>query len=177
MDGHDLEIVRTETGQVIATADCRTTNLYVLSRARAETTRKQQSQPYAFTAIPSDVPVETHHRRLRHLGEGRLRRLLRRLNASCAEDLMSPCELCNRTGMKRRNFKNSGTRSTKPLRRVFVGIAGPVMAYDGKKKVDDRFALTITDDCTRYRWVRVLRHKNDAAREPRIWKTQVEKEP
>lgn len=29
--GHHLEIVQTETGQVIATADCRTTDLYVLS--------------------------------------------------------------------------------------------------------------------------------------------------
>jgi len=31
MDGHDLEIVLTETGQVIATADCCTADLYVLS--------------------------------------------------------------------------------------------------------------------------------------------------
>ena len=176
MDGHDLEIVRTETGQVIATADCRTTDLYVLSRPKAKATREQRPQPYAFTAIPSDVPIETHHRRLGHLGEGRLRRLLRRLNVSSAEDPLPPCESCSRAGMKRRNFKNSGTRSTKPLQRVFVDLAGPVNAYDGKKKVNDRFALTITDDYTRYRWVRVLRHKNDAARELQIWKTQVEKE-
>ena len=176
MDGHDLEIVRTGTEQVIATADCRNTDLYVLSRPKTDATRKRRPQPYAFTAIPSDVPIEIHHRRLGHLGEGRLRRLLRRFNASSAEDPLPPCESCNRTGMKRRNFKNSGTRSTKPLQRVFIDLAGPVNAYDGKKKVNDRFALTITDDYTRYRWVRVLRHKNDAARELRIWKTQVEKE-
>jgi hypothetical protein len=171
MDGHGLEIVRTETDQVIATADCRTTDLYVLSRPRAEATRKRRPQPYAFTAIPSDVPIETPHRRLGHLGEGRLRRLLRRLNASSAEDPLPLRESCNRTGLKRRNFKGSGTRSKKPLQRVFVDLVGPVNAYDGKKKVNDRFALTIIDDSTRYRWVRVLRHKNDAARELQIWKT------
>ena len=120
--------------------------------------------------------METHHRRLGHLGEGRLRRLLRRLRVSSAEDSLPPCESCNRTGMKRRNFRNSGSRSTKPLQRVFVDLAGPVNAHDGKKKVNDRFALTITDDFTRYRWVRILRHKNDAARELRIWKIQAEKE-
>lgn len=176
MDGHDLEIVRTETGQVIATADCRTTDLYVLSRPEPKATRKERPQPYAFTAIPSDVPLETHHRRLGHLGEGRLRRLLRRLHVSSAEDPLPPCESCSRAGMKRRNFKDSGSRTTKPLQRVFIDLAGPVNAYDGRKKVNDRFALTITDDYTRYRWVRVLRHKNDAARELRIWKTQAEKE-
>jgi hypothetical protein len=45
-----------------------------------------------------------------------------------------------------------------------------------RKKVNDRFALAIADDYTRYRWVGVLRHRNDVARELRIWKTQVEKE-
>lgn len=54
------------------------------------------------------------------------------------------------------------------MQRVFVDLAGPVNAYDGKKKINDRFALTITDDYTRYRWVGVLRPKNDAARELRI---------
>ena len=168
MDGHDVEIVRSKTGQVIATTDCRTTDLYVLSRPKTEANRKPRPQLYAFTAIPSDVPIETHHRRLGHLGEGRLRRLLRRLNVSSAEDPLPPCESCNRAGMKRRNFRNSGIRSTKPLQRVFVDLAGPVNAHDGKKKVNDRFSLTITDDYTRYRWVKILRPKNDAARELRI---------
>ena len=67
-------------------------------------------------------------------------------------------------------------RSKKPLQRGFVDLAGPVNAYDGKKEVNDRFALAITDDYTRYGWARVLRHKNDAARELRIWNIQVEKE-
>jgi len=88
---------------------------------------------------------------LGHLGEVGLRRLLRRLNASSAEDPLLPCKFCNRTVLKRRNFKDAGIRSKKPLQRGIVDLAGPVNAYDGKKKVNHRFALAITDDYTRYR--------------------------
>ena len=113
MDGHDVEIMQFKTGQVIASTDCRDTDLYVLLRPKTEAAKKQRPQPYASTAIPSDVPIQTHHRQLGHVGEGRLRRLLRRLNISSAEDPLAPCEVCNRTGMKEETSKTQevGARS------------------------------------------------------------------
>ena len=79
-----------------------------------------------------------------------MRRLLRRLNASSAEDPIPPCKFCNRRGLKRRNFKDPGIMSKKPLQRGYIDLAGPVNAYDGKKKVNHRFTLAITGDFTRY---------------------------
>ena len=88
-----------------------------------------------------------------------MRRLLRRLNVSSAEESLSSCKFCNRTGLERSNFKDAGTKSKEPSQRDFVDLAVPVNAYDGKKKVNHRFALAITDDYTGYRWVGVLRYK------------------
>jgi len=128
MDGHDLEIVRTETGQVITPRLTATATVYVLSRP-AKATRKQWPQPYAFTAIPSvrtadsPSPIKDTSKEAEEAAD-----------VSKYQALKDPLiRILYEAGMKRRNFKSSGTEHRNLYNRFLSTWRGRSARMAGRK--------------------------------------------
>lgn len=163
--GWTCEIIRRSTSAIIAEANCRTTDLYTLQLQEVGLSEALASNAYpVVTTISSDVPLMTWHRRLGHLKEGRLKRLLRSQGVDLRDETLPNCEACDRGTLRRRNYSDCATRATAPFGRICMDIKGPVNVYiDGSKeqRVDPRFALLVVDDFSRYRWIWFIRSKTE----------------
>ena len=174
--GDLCQIIRRGTDSLIAQADCIKSDLYCLRLQEpvAPTIRTQ-----AYTAkVVQEADLYTWHRRLGHLKETRLRRLLKdSLDITFPMDRMQRCEPCKRGTIVRHNYKGPATRATKPLQRIYMDVGGSVTSTDKKgPKAAYRFWLAIVDDYSRYRWVFLIKHKSDVNQTFRDWKTWAEKE-
>ena len=75
--GWTCEIIRRSSSDIIAEANCRTTDLYALQLQDGGLSSAPTTHIYPIaTSIKSNVSLMTWHRRLGHLKEGRLKRLL-----------------------------------------------------------------------------------------------------
>lgn len=169
-NGPYCEIIRRSTDQLIARADCLDSDLYTLKLQGSPTTNEK----HVYAAkVTNNEDLYTWHRRLGHLKENRLRRLLKRtLGITFPSDLMERCEPCCKATLVRRNYITPGKRATTPLQRVFLDVGGPVSYHKGKAV--HRYWLVIVDDYSRYRWVYLMQHKSDVNGFYREWKDWAE---
>lgn len=169
--GNTCEIVRKSTDSIIATGTCVGSNLY-----KVQLQRIPPAEEYIYTTVTEQSSLYVWHRRLGHLKETRLRKLLKDvLGIAFPADPMERCEPCYRATLAKRNFTTPGKRATRPLQRLHLDVGGPVNTRQGKQVVQ-RYWLVIVDDFTRYRWVRLLQYKSDVNQEFRNFKAWAEAE-
>lgn len=72
----------------------------------------------------------------------------------------SSCSVCPLAKFRRLSFPNSNTLSDLPFDLLHCDIWGPYAhpTYEGK-----RFFLTLVDDCSRFTWLFLLKHKSEAS--------------
>lgn len=169
--GDTCEISRRSTTDLIAKAMCIGPSLYKL--CLQEETREQHSD--IATTLLQETSMYTWHRRLGHLKESRLRRILKdSLGIVFPRSEQLPrCEPCFRATLTRHNNRTPGKRATRPLERVFLDVGGPVKSRQGNKIVQ-RFWLVVVDDYSRYRWVKMLQFKSNVNSEFITWKKWAE---
>lgn len=141
-NGPYCEIIRRSTDQLIARADCLDSDLYTLELRGSLTANKKHVY---IAKVTSDEDLYTWHRRLGHLKENRLHRLLKRtLGITFPSDPMERCKPCCKATLARRNYITPGKRATTPLQHVFLDVSSPVSYHKGKAV--HRYWLVIVDD-------------------------------
>jgi len=83
---------------------------------------------------------------------------------------MEPCEVCALTKMKNSIPKQLREHKATKLALIQFDIAGPFPT----SLRGNRWFLLIIDSYTRKNWVIPLKHKGDAQKELKVWKTFVE---
>ena len=83
------------------------------------------------------------------------------------------CEECELAKIRKKKIpRGTVTRSDQPIYRVHVDLSGrKLSSLEGY-----RYYLLITDDYSRFRWVRLLRQKSDAVEELKSFVNEVERE-
>jgi hypothetical protein len=147
--GPICKITRRSTEGLIAVADAVGPSLYKL---RLQKSLEEHTESIYATTLLEETSMYTWHRRLGHLKESRLRRLLKDILGFTfpTSESLPRCEPCFRAMLRRMNYKTPGKRTTRPLERIFVDVGGPVRAIKGNKIVM-RYWLVIVDDYSRYR--------------------------
>jgi transposase InsO family protein len=170
--GLTCEITRQSTNGLIAVADAIGLTLYKLHLQ--EPPEEHKENVYATTLL-EETSMYTWHRRLGHLKESRLPRLLKDILGIIfpTSESLPRCEPCLRATLRRMNYTTPGKRATRPLERIFMDVGGPVRAIKGNKIVM-RYWLVIVDDYSRYRWIRIMQHKSDVNSEFKNWKAWAE---
>jgi transposase InsO family protein len=170
--GATCEITRRSTDALIAVADADGPNLYKL---RLQDLPESQDEKAYATAVIQETDMYTWHRRLGHLKESRLRRVLKdALGIKFPiKETLPRCEPCYRATLRRRNYTTPAKRATRPLERIFMDVGGPISSSKGNNIVM-RYWLVIVDDYSRYRWVRLMQHKSDVNSEFKNWKAWAE---
>ena len=124
------------------------------------------------------LPIESWHRRLAHLNQPDILRL--------ASDPHSPitiqgsknlpfCDVCQQAKQTRQYSKFPRSRLTKPLARVHIDLTGGGRTLDINddspipSRMGTNYVMIITDDATRYRWLRYLDSKAASIDAFRVW--------
>ena len=118
---------------------------------------------------------ELWHRRFGHLGISGLRQLAKGdlvegLDFDCLKEL-EICESCIEGKQHRAPFPHSSRRTKNPLELVHSDVCGKLSecSLGGA-----RYFLTFIDDCSRYIWVYMLKHKSEVFSRFKEWKALVE---
>ena len=114
----------------------------------------------ASTTLINSVSVQTWHNCLGHLSFKRLESLKDQLICDVSTlNKAGPCYVCPLAKQRRLSFVSHHHMSALPFDIIHCDIWGPhhVASYSGF-----RFFLTLVDDCTRFTWVFLLKHKSDA---------------
>lgn len=129
-----------------------------------------------FSSMPRP-DIHLLHRRLAHIGEGRLRRLIREKMAEGIEFMggmaLDPiCEPCIAAKQQRGAFPKATThRASKPLELVVSDLKGPLPVRD---REGHRYWITFTCDNLRYRWVLRLKRKDQTFEAYKIFEALAE---
>lgn len=126
-------------------------------------------------------PIDLWHRRMMHTSKTKIVEMAKTesvLGLNIEEGDLTPCDSCLTGKSTRQTFsKNQCEHDTKLkteiLELVHADLMGPVdiPSWGGSK-----YLLTITDDASRYIFVRFLKKKGDVLGEIKKWKVEVEKQ-
>jgi hypothetical protein len=158
--GEQAYVLRESTDAIIAEASCRETDLYTLNLQQSPQIGVARVE-YVATAIESTVSMITWHRRLGHLKEARLQRLLTTVGVPIPKEPLGKCEACLKAGLKYSNSRTPARRADAPFRRIFLDLTGAMTLIDEKGHKRKVYGLLITDDWTRYRWLKILDSKGE----------------
>jgi hypothetical protein len=114
-----------------------------------------------------------YHRRFAHLGPAKIAKLheVTTLQKKIqVPEKMEPCEVCALTKMRNSIPKQLREHKATKLALIQFDIAGPFPT----SLRGNRWFLLIIDSYTRKNWVIPLKHKGDAQKELKVWKTFVE---
>ena len=185
-DDETCEIMRKDTGQVIATGESLTeTDLYrlVLSDDTPSGTHFDAYHAGIKDSSPTltdddleppakakEINIVTAHRRLGHLSEGHLRRLPQVSKGLTVKGTFQFCEECALAKQTRRNFTDRPKRTKERLGKIHMDLSGP----HPTSVRGERYFLLLLDEATRKRWVIFLKQKSDTPGALRAFLTQME---
>ena len=137
----------------------------------------QADNEQANAAVSEETKEDAWHRRYGHLGVRNLQKLAKEklvddfdYNASRETSF---CESCVEGKHHRSKFPvDGGKRSSEPLGLVHSDVCGKMNA---KSLSGGEYFLTFIDDNTRYVWIYILKHKDEAFPCFLEWKAQVER--
>lgn len=110
---------------------------------------------HSVTSV-QQTPIETLHNRLGHLSWSTLRKLKDHIDPA-SKRALATCEGCLLGKSKRRSYKTSHTRHSKPFSLVHMDLCGPMKTQSIQ---GNSYFFLIVDDATRYRWTYFIRHKS-----------------
>jgi hypothetical protein len=116
--------------------------------------------PKAVLAAPATTPqvsIETWHRRLGHLGKASLKKL--KLHED-TEFSKSHCAACRLGDAPKQISRTPQVRAAEPFDLIHIDAIGPITPQGFNH---DRWGITFTDDCTRYKWFYSMPTKGGAA--------------
>ena len=127
------------------------------------------SQQNILSAVKGDSPavnLPTWHRRLGHLGDSLLKKLVGSeivmgLDVTSAQ-LDGICEDCILGKMDKKPFQNRGDRNTLLFGTLHADLMGPMSPM--ARWSHARFCLDINDDCSGFGFAFNLKHKNDTTK-------------
>lgn len=130
-------------------------------------TKETQVQAFAAsTQKPKPMLVQLWHRRLGHLGMDNVIRTANATTGITFEDVKDPprktiCKPCVLAKSLRTQSKKPQTQAAQAFDRIHIDVIGPIKpkGIDGSE-----WAILMTDDKTRCRWVYPLQRKGDAHR-------------
>ena len=132
----------------------------------------------ATTTCQETTKEDIWHRRFGHLNIRSLQKLARDslvddFDFASSSDIQF-CESCLEGKQHRSSFPaQSETRAKEPLELVHSDICGKV---NSRSLSGAEYFMTFIDDCTRYVWIYLLKHKSEAFEKFREWKASVELE-
>ena len=114
--------------------------------------------------------VSLWHGRLAHIGISTMKRLVKCGMINCNVDEFNKCEICIKSKMTRQPF-HSVERNTNLLDLVHSDICelNGMLTRGG-----NRYFITFIDDCSRYTYVYLLKHKDEAFHVFKVFKAEVE---
>lgn len=150
---HDHFIIQDNHLKTMIGKDRKVNNLYVFDDGFDALGSKE------FYA--NHVSVSMWHNRLGHPSLKVLESLKGQIKCSKFDSFtFEPCYICPLAKQKRLPFISNHHMSPFPFDLVHCDIWGP---YNTSTLHDQRFFLTIVDDCTRFTWVFLIRHKSEAS--------------
>ena len=108
----------------------------------------------------NNAPFHTWHNRLGHFSFKQLHFLSSLLHCTVPTCNTQPCYVCPLAKHKRLPFVSHKHLSKSPFDLIHCDIWGP---YPANSLIGYKFFFTIVDDCTRFTWVYLLKHKSDVA--------------
>ena len=157
--------MRIKEGKEVRLEATRFDTLYVLN---------QPPNPRVMMTKKDTHDVVTWHRRLAHLNEKDIRRLATMSTGITGlEGHIKDCEACALGKAHRQPNHRKSTKATKPFERVHADLGGggsTLTMSVGRNK----YYILYTDDCTRFRWLDVLRTKDKALESFRKFNSMVE---
>ena len=103
------------------------------------------------------VSAQVWHDRLGHVSLKRLQSLQNQLDFQpCNKD--KPCYICPLAKQRRLSFPSNNHLASSPFDVIHCDIWG---AYHVESHAGFRYFLTLVDDCTRYCWIYMMKHKSD----------------
>ena len=171
----DCKILRGE--EVIGNAP-KVNNTYILSvtqpTAKVAILIQQNMRALATSLMFNEEAVELWHRRMGHLNEADLKRLV-----SMSKGIMLTqkprvrpiCEACSRAKSTRKVSKRTQHEVLEKLGKIHMDLGGPfnVPSINGA-----RYYMLLTDQATLRTWCFTFKHKDEAYKLFRNWKTEVE---
>ena len=133
-------------------------DLYILDSQRLSIPDVTNVNHVSFSV--NHVPFYVWHSRLGHLSFKQLDSLSSQLHCnfpSCNNT--QPCYIYPLAKHKRLPFISHNHLSKSPFDLIHCDIWGP---FQVPSMTDHKFFLTIVNDCTRFTWVYLLKHKSDA---------------
>lgn len=103
------------------------------------------------------VSCDTWHKRLGHLSLDRLNAL--NFPSFCKDTNNVPCLVCPLAKQRRLSFASNNNMSKFAFNLVHCDTWGPYHTPTHARYI---YFLTLVDDCTRYTWIFLMRHKSDA---------------
>nr|GEW33240.1 hypothetical protein [Tanacetum cinerariifolium] len=98
-------------------------------------------------------------RRLAHISKKRIEKLQQEgLLKSTDDESFDQCISCLSSKMKRKSFPHRLERATDLLGIIHTGVRGPLRHVS---RQGDSYFITFTDDCSRYSYVYLLKHKHE----------------
>ena len=129
-------------------------------------------------STPKSEPPKSHtmtlmewHQRLAHLNAADILKLARDPKSGVSvkgPKTLGFCEICQQAKQTRKISHKPMPRTSRPLARIHVDIAGGGNTFGGKdqetttSRQGSNYYMPITDDATRWRWIFFLNRKSDA---------------
>ena len=137
---------------------------------------QENSRALATSLMFNEEAVELWHRRMGHLNEADLKRLVnmsKGIMLSQKPRVRSICEACTKAKSQRKVSRRVQREVLEKLGKIHVDLGGPfnVPSVDGAK-----FYMLLTDQATLRTWCFTYKSKDETTKLFREWKTQVENE-
>ena len=166
-DGPNCQIHDRKTSTVVAEGIERG-NLYLLPSQPVSTIMQSHESMHVAT------DVNVLHRCLGHIDHDSIRRMVSKGHLTGIDTVTGTeefCESCVQAKMKKLPFWHSREPVAAPLVLLHSDIGGPITPQSIS---GFRYWMTIIDDCTRYPWIMLLRHKDEALNKFKEWQAAVE---
>ena len=123
-----------------------------------------------FPSVYMIDSVTLWHSRLAHIGISTMKRLISCGMISCNVDEFNKCEICIKSKMTKKPF-HSVERNTNVLDLVHSDLCelNGMLTRGG-----NRYFITFIDDCSRFTYVYLLKHKDEAFNAFKVYKAEVE---
>ena len=175
--GEDCHIYK---GRKIIGSAPKINNIYILmvSQPTAKITMliQENRRALATNVMYNDEAVELWHRRMGHLNEADLKRLVTMSNGIVLNQkphVKALCEACQKAKSKRKVSRRIQRETWEKLGKIHMDLGGPynVASYNGA-----RYYMLLTDQATLRTWCYTYKHKDETFQLFKDWKTMVENE-
>jgi hypothetical protein len=112
------------------------------------------------------------HRRLGHLSERNLKKVLIKMNSNWKFTKLPFCEVCAQANNIRKPYSGSHDRVLNVLQLVHTDVCGPLPTSIG----GSRYYVSFTDDCSRFTHLYFIRQKSEVFEKFKEYKLVVEKQ-